>query len=385
MPTPKPGQIRCPTCHRPTPPAAFCTQCGAAIPASAHPRPRGMDRNELDQKIRQRRPGESSLRRGTPLDEAAARTSSSGYVTFAPELEDAMALREADAEQPAANVDNTPADFDRSVPPPAPAQFEQPAAYEPPAAQPAYEPQAYEPQAYEPQAGYAQDEDQAPYGAPEDAYPYPAAAYAGGDGRRPGGSSALPIIGFIVLCVLALGVGAVLAGMLGGNGGVGQETVSPSVSQADQPSVEPSADASGSTPGQASATPEPTDGPITFPDGAIFRVQPCASREMSFGQRDGELVDGCARDGSIITRDTMWVWIGFKHANGDDNLVLTLESDGQTVDQQETELGTILNCPDSCDGYLVGAAYKGLEPGEYRLIVRRDGDFADSATFTVEG
>jgi hypothetical protein len=377
MPTPKPGQIRCPTCHRPTPPAAFCTQCGAAIPASAHPRPRGMDRNELDEKIRQRRPGESSLRRGTPLDEAAARTSSSGYVPFAPEPEDAMALREADAEQPAANVDNTPADFDRSVPPPAPAQFEQPAAYEPPAVQQAYEPPPDEPQAHEPQAGYAQDEDQAPYGAPEDAYPYPAAAYAGGDGRRRGGSSALPIIGFIVLCVLALGDGAVLAGMLGGNGGVGQETVNPSVSQADQPSVEPSAEASGSTPGQASATPEPTDGPITFGDGAVIRVQPCASQKMSF--------DGCDKDGATITRDTMWVWIGFDDAHGKDTLILTLESEGQKVDQQEKELGDVLDCPRTCTGYLIGAAYRGLEPGEYRLIVRRDGDFADSATFTVEG
>ena len=28
MPTPKPGQIRCPTCQQPTPPAAYCTQLG---------------------------------------------------------------------------------------------------------------------------------------------------------------------------------------------------------------------------------------------------------------------------------------------------------------------------------------------------------------------
>jgi hypothetical protein len=325
-----------------------------------------MDRDELDQKIRQRRPGESSVRRGTPLDEAAAGTRSSGYVPFAPEPEDAMALRDPDADQPAAHIDNTPADFDRAVPP-APAQVEQPIDYQPP---------TDEPQAYEREA-YVEHYDQAPYGAPEDAYPYPAAAYAGGDGRRRGGSSALPIIGFIVLCVLALGVGAVLASMLGGNGGVGQATATPSVSQTDQPSVEPSAEASGSAPGQASATPEPTDGPITFADGAIIRVEPCASQKMSF--------DGCDKDGSTITRDTMWVWIGFDDAKGSDTLILTLESEGQTVDQQEKELGDVLDCPGSCSGYLIGAAYRGLDPGEYQLIVRRDGDFADSATFNVEG
>jgi hypothetical protein len=292
-----------------------------------------------------------------------------------------MAVREPDDEASVAYVDNTPADFDRSVPP-TPQQFEEPPPYGPPPhapqpyAEPAYEQPAYEQPAYA-QEAYEEPVDQAPYGAPEDAYPYPAAAYsAGGGGRRRGGSSALPIIGFIVLCVLALGVGAVLAGMLGGNGGVGDRTATPSASESSAASVEPSAESSESTPGQASATPEPTDGPITFPDGASITVQPCATQDMSF--------DGCDRDGSTITRETMWVWIGFEHANGDDTLTLTLENEGQTVDQQEKVLGTILDCPGSCSGYLIGAAYRALAPGDYHLVVRRDGDFADSATFTVE-
>ncbi|HEX2141811.1 MAG TPA: hypothetical protein VHK28_05970, partial [Candidatus Limnocylindria bacterium] len=67
--TPKPGQIRCPTCHRSTPPAAYCTQCGSPIPASARVRPRGMDRDELEERIRGRRPGEG-FRRGSAPDEA---------------------------------------------------------------------------------------------------------------------------------------------------------------------------------------------------------------------------------------------------------------------------------------------------------------------------
>jgi hypothetical protein len=337
-----------------------------------------MDRSELDQKIRQRRPGEGRLRRGAQVDDAGA-SRSSGYAPFAPEPDDARALREPESGQPSGHVDNTPADFDRAAnaAPPAPVAPE-PAPHEPAPDEPAPPaPEQFE-QAppYEP-AAYAEDDDAAPYGAPEDAYPYPAAAYAAGDGRRRGGSSALPIIGFIVLCVLALGVGAALAGMLGGNGGAGQATATPSVIASDRPSVEPSAEASGSGPGQTSATPEPTDGPITFADGAVIRVQPCASQEMSF--------DGCVKDGSTITRDTMWVWIGFDDAQGADTLTLTLESQGQTVDQQEQELGDVLACPESCSGYLIGAAYRDLDPGDYELVVRRDGDFADSASFTVEG
>src|SRR5688500_16319548 len=115
MPTPKPGQIRCPTCHRPTPPAAFCTQCGAAIPGSARTRPRGMDRDELEQRIRTRRPGEGGLRRGTQLDEEERTARAGGYVPFVPEPEDSMAVREEEEPlQPAANVDNASPDIDQS-------------------------------------------------------------------------------------------------------------------------------------------------------------------------------------------------------------------------------------------------------------------------------
>jgi hypothetical protein len=326
-----------------------------------------MNRDELDQKIRQRRPGEGRLRRGTPLDGSDARPS--GYVPFAPEPDDSRAMRDAAQDQPAANVDNMAAEVDPPVQP-------SPPPYEP--APPA--PEQFEEPPYD-QVAYAEDE--APYGAPEDAYPsYPAAAQTGGDGRRRGGSSALPIIGFIVLCVLALGVGAALASMLGGNGGVGQASATPSVSDTVEPTVEPSAESSESTAEQGSATPEPTDGPITFADGAVIRVEPCGSQAMSF--------DGCQKDGSTITRDTMWVWIGFDDVRATDTLILTLDSEGQTVDQQEKVLGEVLgecerNGEPICSGYLIGAAYRGLEPGEYELIVRRDGDFADSATFTVQG
>ncbi|HET7583128.1 MAG TPA: hypothetical protein VFL75_10310 [Candidatus Limnocylindria bacterium] len=350
MPTPKPGQIRCPTCHRPTPMAAFCTQCGAAIPSSTQARPRGMDRQELDARIRQRRPGEGRLRRGTPPDDAAA--SASGYVPFEPAPEDARAMREST--EPIGRVDNTAPDFDRApVVPPPPPPVDDRAGF------------AADDESWE---AAADDGDQ--YAEPDEGYPYDEAGDA--EPRR-GGSNLLPVIGFVVLAILALAVGAGLAGILG-SGGVAETSATPTASQSVPGSTAPSLEPTSSG-AEASSTPEPTDGPVAFPDGAEITVQPCATKAMDF--------DGCKVDGSTISQPTMWVWIGFKKAAGNDTFTLDLVSDGQTVDQQEQELGSIVSCPGTCSGYLIGAAYRDLDSGDYQLIVRRNGDFADSATFTV--
>jgi hypothetical protein len=352
MPTPKPGQIRCPTCHRPTPVAAFCTQCGAAIPSSAQARPRGMDRQELDNRIRQRRPGEGRVRRGTPLGDAG--TSAPAYLPFEPAPEDVRAMREPT--EPVGRVDNTAPGFDR-VPPaaPPPPIDDEAARYD--AGQEQWEPAA------DADEGYPEPDDADPYG-------YETA----GEARR-GGSGMLPVIGFVVLAILALAVGAGLAGILG-SGGVAEASPTPTAGQSvpasSAPSVEPT-----SSGAESSSTPEPTDGPVTFPDGAEITVQPCATKDMNF--------DGCLVDGSTISQRTMWVWIGFKKAAGSDTFTLDLMSEGQTVDQQEQELGSVVTCPGTCSGYLIGAVYRDLDPGAYELIVRRNGDFADSATFTVKG
>jgi hypothetical protein len=373
-PIPQPGQIRCPTCHRPTPMAAFCTQCGAAIPSGAQVRPRGMDRDELDERIRQRRPGDVRLRRGTPLEGEHA----GGYVPFTPEPEDARALREPEAEPAAPRVDNMPAE-------PPPPVYEQPV-YE----QPAHEGDAYAASGQERFVAPQWEADGDPYGGDEYAandayaaddgymadeeYAYPEPyAYARPPERR--GPGVLPIVGFAALAVLALGVGAALAGMLGG-AGVADVTTSPVPTASATVSVEPTTEPT-ATEGGASQTPEPTDGPVTFPDGALITVQPCATQDMDF--------DGCIVDGSTISEPTMWVWIGFEDAAGADVFTLTLRSEGQTIDQQEQELGDILGCPGTCTGYLIGAADRDLNPGEYQLVVRRNDEFADSATFTVEG
>jgi hypothetical protein len=368
MPTPKPGQIRCPTCQQPTPPAAYCTQCGAPLPSSLQARPRGMDRAELEERVRHRRPGDPATRRGRPLGEDIA---PAAYVPFQPEPQDVNAIRdEEEGGQAVQHVDHTPPDFDRSPPPPAyQAQPEPvPAAY-------AADPHQNDP--YGPphaSATYGQAPiDEVAYGDPADAYLY---AYPAEEGGGRGGSGALPIIGFILLGVLALGVGAALAILLGGNGGVGQASPTPTASASLVPSVSPSTEPSGSGSEPPSGTPEPTDGPVTFPDGAMITVQACGTADMSF--------DGCVVDGTTITGRLMWVWIGFDDADGSDIITLTLRSEGQTIDQQEKVLGEVLGCPGTCSGYLIGAAYRGLEPGDYELVVRRNDDFADSATFRVE-
>lgn len=332
-----------------------------------------MDRDELEQRIRTtRRPGEGGLRRGTPLedDELAARTG--GYVPFVPEPEDSMAVREEEEDlHRAQNVDNAPADIDLP-------RHDAPA--EPP-------PEAYRPgtvYAHPPEPYQATEypEDEAPYGAPEDAYPYP--YQASGDGRRRG-PGVLPVLGFIVLCVLALGVGAVLASVLGGPGQVAQATPTPSVEPSVAASVEPTPEPTASDPGQASATAEPTDTPVTFPDGAQLSIQPCGSSEYEDDAVGRPEETACGDDGSIQEGE-VWVFVVFADTPDSDPLTVRLLENDEVVDQQEITIqGVYGSCGSSCNGLIYGAHYAGLFPGDYQLVLQRDGEFADSATFTVEG
>lgn len=400
MSTPKPGQIRCPTCLRSTPPAAFCTQCGSPIPPSARARPRGLDRQELDERIR-RRPGENAFRRGGSPDDAGR----PGYVPFEPEPEDALAVRGEDEAAPR-HIDNLPPEPDVTRPAdaplrrgwstPPPAELEWPGADtrqagEPEAQaepEPAYRapepagPDDAGPEYVEP-AYSADDYDEEPYGRPEDAYAYP---YAPADDGR-GGGSALPIVGFVVLCVLALAVGAVLAGLLGGEEPIGQVTPSPSVAASQEPSAEASLEPS-PAPSQSGgeATPEPTDGPVAFPDGALLTIQPCGSngyRQQAVGNPEE---NACQVDGSTVTDGRVWAFVVFSDTSGSDTLRVRLITNGQVENEQELTIDSVLNdCGDSCGGLIYGATYVGLLPGEYELELLRNGDFADRATFTVEG
>jgi hypothetical protein len=331
-----------------------------------------MDRDELEERVR-RRPGEGGFRRGQQIDDTPA---GAGYVPFEPEPEDALAVRPDEAErgQPHLIVDAED-ETDQIQPAPAPRE----PAYVPPpppaAAEPAYEQPEYEEPEYEEPAG---DYDDRAYGEPEDAYAYP---YAAADERRGGGGggNALPIIGFVVLCVLALAVGAVLAGLIGGEDQVGQATPTPSASSApatDQPTTEPTAVPSETS---APATPEPTDGPVTFADGAVYEVQPCGTYEFTSD------LSGCKVDGSTRDNGNVWILVVFDKARGSDDLTLLLRSEGETLNQQQTTLGSIVDCSSTCRGLIWGAVYRDLLPGQYELVLRRNGEFADTATFTVGG
>ncbi|HEX6127917.1 MAG TPA: hypothetical protein VF071_02740 [Candidatus Limnocylindria bacterium] len=393
MSTPKPGQIRCPTCLRSTPPAAFCTQCGSPIPPSARTRPRGLDREELEERVR-RRPAENAFRRGGSPDDPGR----PAYVPFEPEPEDSLAVR--GEEEATRHVDNLPPEpditrpvdepvrRDWSAPPPAEPEWPASDRDEVPAAAavppPPVEPEpSYEEPAHEESVYAADDYDEAPYGRPEDAYAYP---YQAAEDRRDGGT-ALPIIGFVVLSVLALAVGAVLAGLLDGEEPIGQNSPSPSVVASQEPSVEPSLEPSVEpSPSEGEATPQPTDGPVAFEDGALLTIQPCGSngyRQQAVGDPEE---NACQVDGSTVSDGRIWAFVVFSDAAGSDQLQVRLILNGQAEDQQEVTIGSVLNdCGANCSGLIYGATYQGLLPGDYRLELYRNGDFADSAAFTVEG
>ena len=392
MSTPKPGQIRCPTCLRSTPPAAFCTQCGSPIPESARTRPRGLDREELEERVR-RRPGDYGFRRGSSASDAGP----GGYVPFQPEPEDALASRgeEGDARRHLDNLSPEP-DLTRPInqpigrewaatpsePEPEPEAEPEPAAvppagaYVPPPSEPGpdegEEVPPYPPEAYE----------DVEYGRPEDAYAY---SYEP-DERRRGGGSALPIIGFVVLCVLALGVGAVLAGLLGGEEPTGQASPTPTAAESQAPSEEPSLEPSAApSESAAEATPDPSDGPVTFPDGALLSIQPCGSSDYNESAVGRPEEDACQVDGSTVSDGEVWAFVVFNGADGDDTIRVRLMSNDQVENEQELTIRAVVGCGSDCNGLIYGAHYVDLLPGEYELVLHRNGEFADSATFTVEG
>ncbi|MGQ0607248.1 MAG: hypothetical protein ACT4OQ_02115 [Chloroflexota bacterium] len=384
MATPKPGEIRCPTCHRSTAPAAFCTQCGSAIPSDARIRPRGMDRDELQDRIRARRSGADPYRRGGTADEGTG-----GYQRFEPEPDDSRLRRMQGSDQRrrdalddaataagaagAAGAGGTPdrerpditRDDDdwmnrppsaRSLPPPPPAA-------PPPPHSPPDEP------------AYVDNYDDTAY---DDAsYPYEYDEWDDGRERRSAGAGAFAILGFLALGVLALLGGAVLAGVFNGdpNVGGGDPTLTPipsiqeSMTPSDAGSVAPSVDASA----PASGGPPASGEPVVFPDGFTAEAQPCLP-----GSAD---LDGCDSNGAA-NAGAVDMWIGFGNGRPDDVLGVTLIGpDGATISDGSIELADI-NCVAPCGGY-TRFPFSGLGPGTYEVEVTRNGDPAAETTFEV--
>lgn len=391
MSTPLPGQIRCPTCHRSTPPAAFCTQCGTAIPDSARARPRGLDREELQDRIRTHRPGDAAFRRGSPV--GGGEQGSSAYRPFQPEPEDELVLPGGAVDEgAAARADNTPPDFDEPPPPPpaAPPVVPPPAASEPPTVEPPPPPPMVEPPPREPQPAPWKPPPPPPvepFEAPipqwtaSDAY---GAAEPGEPGyryrepedewsRRGSGMGPLAIGGFVLLGVLAIGVGAFMAGLFSGGTAVGSPSPTPLTSTAPSPSVGVSVQPSSVPSVPSSGGPTPTANPI--PDDFTARTEPCAEQPAS--------QDGCASSGATVTGGTVWAWVGWQKGSSADTLgVAIVDAAGATVGTGSYALSQLASCADGCNGW-ARFRFGGLDPGDYTIRVDRNGAQVAQASFTV--
>ena len=383
MATPKPGEIRCPTCHRSTAPAAFCTQCGSPIPADARARPRGLDRDELQERVRLRRPTDDPYRRGAIPGAASA----GAYQAFTQEPEDRAVIRPVD-DQPAARVDRyrdeapaepalrrgqlvpeeeaepeplvaplPPSSWD-APPPPAEAQ-----PYVEPAPVPREEPEHVD---YYDDAAYA-DED--PY-----AYTYEADL----EERRGGGTSVLAIVGLVVLGVAALFGGALLAGMFNGDRGVGGLTTTSSATPSVEPTVTETPGASaGATPSAAgpSSTPQSSDGSVAFADGFEAHAAACTP-----GAAD---LNGCTASGETNNGD-VWIWVGFRRGDASDALGASVTTaKGDPIAEGAIDLARI-GCKSNCAGWTY-FPFENLKAGKYIVRVTRNGEPAARTSFEVKG
>ena len=401
MSTPLPGQIRCPTCHRSTPPAAFCTQCGTAIPDSARARPRGLDREELQDRIRTYRPSDAAFRRGSQVG-GEQEQESSAYRPYQPEPEDELVLPGAAADEgEASRVDNTAPGFDEP-PQPSSAQVEPPP-LESPAAEPSPEQEpapgsmvAEEPPQRQPQPVPWKPAPPPPPVEPVDTLPpqwsapdepYLAAAPEAGEyrhrdpgdewNRRDGsGMGPLAIGGFVLLGVLAIGVGAFMAGLFSGGPAVGSPSPTPLSSAGASASFEASFQPSTAPSVPASAGPTQTAIPIS--DGFTALTQPCAEQPAS--------ADGCGSSGATVSGGTVYVWVGWRKGSDADALgVKIVDATGATVGTGgPLALSSIgaKGCGASCNGW---ARFKfgGLDPGDYTIRVDRNGEQVAEASFTV--
>lgn len=387
MATPKPGEIRCPTCHRSTPPAAFCTQCGSPIPSDARARPRGMDRDELQERIRARRSGGEPYRRGGPADDA-------GYQRFEPEPEDANVAREQPIEQrrpdylddsaapppspPAADRGDLTRDADDWATPVAPTAAAAAAAAGEPDTGPIDDDRAADAAGATAAAGATSDEE--PYESYDydDAvgYPYEYDAWEDRGRDRRSGSGAFAIIGFLALGVLALLGGAVLAGVFSGDGEVAQATPTPPLveSVAPSPSEAPSLAPSVAPSAAASAAPVESGEPVVFPDGFTAIAEPCFP-----GSANNQ--NGCDSNGAV-NGGQVEIWVGFQNGTSNDVIGAQIVGPGgNTVGEGTIPLADI-GCTSSCDGY-TWFNFSNLEPGTYQVRVTRNGDPASSTSFEV--
>jgi len=398
MATPKPGEIRCPICHRSTPPAAFCTQCGSAIPPDARARPRGMDRDELQDRIRARRSGGEPYRRGAAADDEAT-----PYERFEPEPEDQR------ARPPRGEQERRRDYFDER----AAAAAAVPAAAVSP---PGEEPPSLTRDRDEWLTPVGEGTETAPLrpisdptpvesaGSAEPGWPAEPAVADVDDGRRVdrfddaaddvdayddgyeydawtepreerSGGGALAIVGFLALGVLALLGGALLAGVFGG-GPTGRVDTSPTPSLSAAPTASATPELT-PAPTVASAVPSgspvASGGPIVFPDGFAAEAQPCLPGSAT--------VQGCGSN-AAVNSGAVQIWVGFENGTDADVIGAALIGpEGNTLGTGSIDLVDI-NCRQNCGGYTF-FNFSNLAPGTYQVEVTRNGEPAATTSFEV--
>jgi hypothetical protein len=386
MATPKPGEIRCPTCHRSTPPAGFCTQCGSAIPSDARIRPRGMDRDELQDRIRARRSGGDPYRRGGVAD-----ADEPGYERFEPEPEDTQARRVRRPTERRQDSFEERVPVVVPIPPPEPDPLPQTivpplgprpditreaddwtaqpstAAAPPPLAPPPSDVPVED-------AEYVDNFDDEAYGEAGYAYAYDDWE----DGRRgSSGAGAFAILGFLALGVLALLGGAVLAGVFSDdpNTGLANPTLTPSPTLSASLAPTPPTSVAPSASDGASASPAASGEPVVFPDGFTAEAEPCLPGTM---RRDGS---GCDSNGSTNS-GTVEIYVGFRNGTSSDVIrAQIIGPEGATVGDGSIDLARI-GCSRACNGWTF-FSFPNLPEGAYEVRITRNGDLASETGFEV--
>jgi hypothetical protein len=150
------------------------------------------------------------------------------------------------------------------------------------------------------------------------------------------------------------------------------------------PSEEPTTVPSETTSEPPNSTPEPTDGPVIFPDGARLSIQPCDSDDYLDGAVGRPEEDACP-GGDTFQDGEVWAFIVFNRPDGSDPLTVQLLQNDTVQNEQELTIDSVLGgCDPPCIGLIFGPHYVDLFDGDYKLILLRNGEFADSATFRVE-
>jgi hypothetical protein len=414
-----PSEVRCPNCGRLTPFAPFCTHCGAVVQeGAAGARPHAMDRAELERRIRQRRqegpfhrgandqvgdPGVVAPRVGAfvsePSDELARHDQPAPDEQQRVDYFDERAARQADPDQrwgsasgalapmgaggipgaavPPSRVDWPSRDLDEPEPSKAPgstadavvgagaASAAAAAAHEPEdAAKAPYEPPNRAPDTYQPGPPYGPADNGNDDG--DDT------GWSGYDDEPPRRGSGLAILGFLILGLAALLGGAFLFAAINAPKPASQVTSpSPTSSASGAGTASPTEAGSPSEGGSGSPTPAASDN-------FSAKVEPCASSRMGFS--------GCVDDGTHLSGNQVWVWVGFKNGQASTVLGVTIVSEAtkSAVADGSLELDRLIGCDPGkpCSGYMQ-MSFGNLDPGAYQIKVTRDGDPAASTSFTV--